>query len=310
MSQGLLDRILLTGADGQVGEELQQTLAPLGVVSSLTRAKLDLAQPEQIRACLEQLQPTLIVNAAAYTAVDKAELEPELAQSVNGAAPILMAQWAEANAAALLHISTDYVFNGGKGSPYQINDPTDPLGAYGATKLAGEVGIRQHCSRHWIVRTAWVYGVQGKGNFVKTMLRLGAQRSELSVVADQVGTPTWSKDLALALTGLLQISGSQPSESGSSESDYGTYHFTNSGVTSWYDFAIAIFEEATALGFPLQIERVIPITTADYPTPARRPAYSVLDNRRLATRLGEPAPHWRQALRQMLKELRLQETSL
>jgi dTDP-4-dehydrorhamnose reductase len=293
-------RILLLGAQGQVGQELQPLLANLGEVKALGRGQLDLTQPDQIQAQVVAYQPTIIVNAAAYTAVDKAEQELELAYAINGAAPTQLAQLAEQMGVSLLHISTDYVFDGRKGSPYQPEDPTQPLGVYGASKLAGEVGIRQHSQRHWIVRTAWVHGAKGQVNFVKTMLRLGAERPEVRVVADQVGSPTWAGDLAQALTQLLKLHLHLPTHT---PPNFGTYHFTNSGVASWYDVALAIFAEARAIGFPLKIERVVPITTADYPTPAQRPAYSVLAGERLATLLGHPAPHWQQGLRQMLIEL-------
>jgi dTDP-4-dehydrorhamnose reductase len=293
-------RILLLGAQGQVGQELQPLLTDLGELKALGRGQLDLTQSGQIQAQVTAYQPSLIINAAAYTAVDKAEQEPDLSHAINGAVPTQLAQLAEQVGALLLHISTDYVFDGRKGSPYQPGDPTQPLGVYGASKLAGEIGIRQHCHRHWIVRTAWVHGAKGQVNFVKTMLRLGAERPEVRVVADQVGSPTWAGDLAQALTQLLKLHIHRPPHTPPS---FGTYHFTNSGVTSWYDFALTIFAEARAMGFPLKLERVVPITTADYPTPAQRPAYSVLAGEHLATLLGHPAPHWQQGLRQMLMEL-------
>jgi dTDP-4-dehydrorhamnose reductase len=287
----MTNRILLTGADGQLGNELQQTLAPLGEVIALTRQKLDLSQGEQIRQLVQQVRPSMIVNSAAYTAVDKAESEVELAQAVNGMAPKIMAEEAEKIGSLLLQVSTDYVFDGQKNTPYLETDPTHPLSSYGKSKLAGEVGIQQVTDNYLILRTAWVYGVYGKGNFVKTMLRLGQDREELRVVADQVGSPSWAKDIAEAIAQLLQ-----------SETT-GIYHFTNSGVVSWYDFAIAIFEEARALGFPLKVQRVIPITTADYPTPAVRPAYSVLSGKKITETLGDYPPYWRDSLRKMLKQL-------
>lgn len=287
-----MSRILLTGTDGQLGQELQQTLTLLGEVIGVTRQQLDLGQEEQIRQLIQQLQPTIIVNSAAYTAVDKAESEIQLAQAVNGIAPKIMAEEAEKIGALLLQVSTDYVFDGQKNTPYLEQDQTHPLSSYGQSKLAGEVGIQQISDRHLILRTAWVYGTSGKGNFVKTMLRLGQDREELRVVADQVGSPSWTKDIARAIAQLLQTEAT------------GIYHFTNSGVASWYDFAIAIFEEAKALGFPLKVQRVIPITTADYPTPATRPAYSVLSGKKITDTLGDYPPYWRDSLRKMLKDLR------
>jgi len=287
----MTNRILLTGADGQLGHELQQTLAPWGEVIALTRQELDLSQGEQIRQLVQQIRPSMIVNSAAYTAVDKAESEVELAQAVNGTAPKIMAEEAEKIGALLLQVSTDYVFDGQKNTPYLETDPTHPLSSYGKSKLAGEIGIQQVTNNYLILRTAWVYGVYGKGNFVKTMLRLGQDREELRVVADQVGSPSWAKDIADAIAQLLQ------------SKTTGIYHFTNSGVVSWYDFAIAIFEEARALGFPLKVQRVIPITTADYPTPATRPAYSVLSGKKITETLGDYPPYWRDSLRKMLKQL-------
>jgi dTDP-4-dehydrorhamnose reductase len=293
-----MTQIVLLGAEGQVGQELQQTLGCVGEVTALSRLALDLSDSSQIQSCIASLRPAVIVNAAAYTAVDRAEQEPELAHQINGTAPTFLAQAAETLGATLVHISTDYVFDGKSSSPYLESDPTRPISVYGRSKLQGEAGIRQTCDRHLIIRTAWVYGVEGKGNFVKTMLRLGAERTELRVVADQIGTPTWSRDIAQAIADLMPQLDAQ-----SDASLFGTYHYTNSGVASWYDLAIAIFTEAKRLGFPLQVERVVPITTADYPLPAQRPAYSVLNTQKITGRLGSPPPHWQQSLNQMLQDL-------
>lgn len=297
MRRSNLPKIALVGAEGQVGHELQMTLGPLGDLVCLNRAQLDLSDPASIPAVLDPLSPDVIVNAAAYTAVDRAESEPELAQLINGEAPTQMARTAQRLGAQLIHISTDYVFDGVKGIPYGVDDVAQPQGVYGHSKRAGEVGIQAHCDRHWILRTAWVYGTYGQGNFVKTMLRLGAERPELRVVADQVGTPTWSRSIAEAIACFIQsLDGDTPAPSG-------LYHFTNSGVASWYDFAVAIFEEAAQLGMTLKVANVIPITTADYPTPAQRPHYSVLSLGKITPILGQPPLHWRTALRKMLQEL-------
>jgi dTDP-4-dehydrorhamnose reductase len=304
-----MTRILLTGAAGQLGRELQRTLTPLGEVIAAGRETMDLSQDTSIRQVIAQAQPNLIINAAAYTAVDKAESEPELAASINALAPTVMAQEARALNATLIHVSTDYVFDGRKNTPYTEDDPTNPLGIYGRTKLDGEEGIRRTGACHLILRTAWVYGTQGKVNFVKTMLRLFAERDEVRVVADQVGSPTWAADLARAIYALAKahadaISLSQSSQESEQVSlPLGTYHYTNSGVASWYDFAVAIFEEAKRLGFPLKVQRIVPITTVEYPTPAMRPAYSVLSGKKISAALGEIPPYWRHGLKKMLEEL-------
>jgi dTDP-4-dehydrorhamnose reductase len=291
-----MNKILLIGITGQVGQELQHTLASLGKVIVLSRQGLNLCQPDQIRQAIATIKPNIIVNAAAYTAVDRAETEPELAQAINGVAPTVMAEEAQKLGATLVHISTDYVFDGRNYTPYTETDSPNPVGVYGRTKLIGEEGVRKNCDRHIIFRTAWVYGKRGHGNFVKTMLRLGGEREELKVVADQIGTPTWSYDLAEAIAQFLAAATEK------AEIPLGIYHFTNSGVASWYDFAVAIFAEAQQLGFPLKIKRVVPITTAEYPTPAQRPAYSVLSKVKIANVLGNYPPYWRDSLKQMLGE--------
>ncbi|MEG4043179.1 dTDP-4-dehydrorhamnose reductase [Microcoleus sp. Pol17_C1] len=284
-------KILLAGGSGQLAQELQPILLSSGEVIAVDRTRLDLSQPESIRQAMAEIQPDLVVNAGAYTAVDKAESEPELANAINGIAPGILAEECEKLGASLIHFSTDYVFDGSHGSAYLETDSTNPLGTYGQSKLAGEEAIRKAGNRHIIIRTAWVYGNGGKGNFVKTMLRLGKEREEIRVVADQIGSPTWTGDLAEAISQIIPLLGQE---------SFGTYQYTNSGVCSWYDFAIAIFEEAAQLGLPLKVQRVIPITTAEYPTPAKRPAFSVLSTVKISGLLGTYPPHWRQGLRQML----------
>ncbi|MDJ0689946.1 MAG: dTDP-4-dehydrorhamnose reductase [Xenococcaceae cyanobacterium MO_188.B32] len=287
-----MKKILLTGVTGQVGRELQKTLVPLGEIVSVTRQDIDLTKPELIRSAIAELKPDIIINAAAYTAVDKAETEPKLATAINGVAPTIFAESAQKLGATLVHISTDYVFNGQNYTPYTEEDRPNPLGVYGKSKLMGEEGVRNNCDRHLILRTAWVYGSRGHGNFVKTMLRLGAEREQLRIVADQIGSPTWSYDIATTITQLV------------SKSVTGTYNFSSSGVASWYDFAVAIFSEAKQLDFPLKIKQIIPITTAEYPTPAQRPAYSVLSKVKITQTLGNYPPHWQKSLKQMLSEWR------
>jgi len=284
-------KILLAGGSGQLAQELQPILLSSGEVIALDRTRLDLSRPESIRQAMAEIQPDLVVNAGAYTAVDKAESEPELANAVNGIAPGILAEECEKLGASLIHFSTDYVFDGSHGSAYLETDSTNPLGTYGKSKLAGEEAIRQAGNRHIIIRTSWVYGNGGKGNFVKTMLRLGKEREEIRVVADQIGSPTWTGDLAEAISQIIPLLGSET---------FGTYQYTNSGVCSWYDFAIAIFEEAAKFGLPLKVQRVIPITTSEYPTPAKRPAFSVLSTVKISALIGTHPPHWRQGLRQML----------
>ena len=299
-----MKRILLTGITVQLGQELQQTLGSLGEVTGVDRKTMDLGQPAMIRQVIGEVKPDLIVNGAAYTAVDKAETETELANTINGTAPTLIAEEVQRLGAALIQVSTDYVFDGRKNTPYTEEDPPNPINAYGQSKLLGEEGVRKTCERHLILRTAWVYGAFGKGNFVKTMLKLGAEREELRVVADQVGTPSWTRDIAGAIAQLGQQITRERAEKPPLT---GVYHFTNSGVASWYDFAVAIFEEAQQLGFPLKVQRVVPITTPEYPTPAQRPAYSVLSTKKISTILGTDPPHWRESLRRMLKQLYCQQ---
>ncbi|MCA2643259.1 MULTISPECIES: dTDP-4-dehydrorhamnose reductase [unclassified Microcystis] len=288
-----MKKVLLIGAKGQVGQELQLTLQSLGEVISIGREELDLTNSEKIGQLIREIHPDYLVNAAAYTAVDKAESEPELAYSINAKAPKIMAESAEKIKAKFLHISTDYVFDGRKNTPYLETDLTNPLGVYGQSKLRGEEEIKTVNSQAIILRTAWVYGSYGKSNFVKTMLRLGKEREELKVVVDQVGSPTWAKDIAAAITHLL-INADNPA---------GIYNFTNSGVASWFDLTKAIFEEAKISGIPLKIQRVIPITTAEYPTPAARPAYSVLSGQKISQQLGYIPSYWRDSLKAMLNQL-------
>jgi dTDP-4-dehydrorhamnose reductase len=275
-----------------VGQELQLTLSPLGEVMAIGREELDLGNEEKIRTLVRDLRPDILVNASAYTAVDKAESEPELAYQINAITPKVFAEETNKIGSSLLHISSDYVFDGRKNTPYLETDPTHPLSVYGQSKLAAETWIQEINPKSMILRTAWVYGTYGKSNFVKTMIRLGKEREELKVVVDQVGSPTWAKDIAQAIAGLLKDPDTSPN----------LYHFTDSGVASWFDLTRAIFEEAKILGIPLQVQRVLPISTAEYPTPAIRPAYSVLSGKKISDRLGYIPPYWRDSLRSMLTE--------
>ena len=288
-----MNKILLIGSTGQVGQELLKTLKPLGELVTLTRQQLDLTKYDEITNAIISLKPDTIVNAAAYTAVDKAQSDSDTAMAINQDAPQAMAQAASKIGANLVHISTDYVFDGKNHTPYREDDATNPLGVYGRSKLLGEQEVIKNCDRYIILRTAWVYGAKGHGNFVKTMLRLGAEREELKVVADQIGSPTWSYDIAEAIANLIKNNVAS-----------GIYNFSCSGVASWYDFAVAIFEEAEQLGFPLKVKTVFPITTAQFPTPTERPNYSVLSKSKYIDTLGIYPPHWRDSLKKMLAELK------
>jgi dTDP-4-dehydrorhamnose reductase len=299
--------ILLTGKKGQIGAELCRLLPSLGKVVALDRQQLDLTKPEGLRRAIGEVRPNWIVNAAAYTAVDQAEKEESIARAVNSDAPALMAVEAQRIGASLMHYSTDYVFDGLKNSPYEENDSTNPVNAYGRTKLAGEQAIRDSGVPHLIFRTAWVYGTTGR-NFLLTVLRLAAQKEELRIVRDQVGAPSWSREIARATSKVMAQIVDQRSEALAMSKVGGTYHMTAAGETNWYDFARAILEEASNKdgsvpwfaaatgGRPLIAQRVVPIATWEYPTPARRPAYSVLSFARLQQTFGLQLPDWRTQL--------------
>jgi len=289
--------ILVTGVSGQVGYELARTLQGLGNVVALDRSRLDLSNLEQIRAVVRDVRPALIVNPAAYTAVDKAEQESDLAMRINGEAPGVLADEAKKLGAALIHYSTDYVFNGTKQHAYVEDDPTDPQNAYGRTKLAGEQAIAASGVDHLILRTSWVYGTRGK-NFLLTMLRLGAERPELKVVADQFGAPTWCNTIATLSAHLCAqaFAAEDPAKWWRERS--GIYHLCAADSTSWHGFASAIFELADLPDKP----NTLPIPAADYPTPATRPANSRMSNDKLARVFGLAAPHWRDALKLCLTD--------
>ena len=292
--------ILLTGINGQVGCELQLGLASLGKVHALDRSQLDLSNPDNIRHVVQSIKPDLIVNPAAYTAVDKAEVEPDLANAINVIAPQILAEEAAKLGAAMVHYSTDYVYDGTKTAPYVETDVTNPLSVYGKTKLAGEEAIRATGVSHLILRTSWVYGARGK-NFMNTILRLAAERDNLRIVADQFGAPTSSRAIAAA-TAIALVSWS--------EDKSGTYHLTCSGMTSWHGFTQAIIEEYELLResrhWPVlktPVGNVLPITAADYPTPAARPENSKLNCDKLSSTFGLVLPEWRIALKQVMVEL-------
>ncbi len=284
-------KALVFGAGGQVGRALAATVPADSTLVALTRQQCDVTDGEAVARAVRDAAPDLIFNAAAYTAVDRAESEPEAAAVLNGAAPGLIAAAGKAAGARFVHISTDFVFNGASGTPYCPQDAADPQSVYGATKFQGEQAAAAADPDALIVRTAWVYAATG-ANFVRTMLRLMAERDRLTIVSDQVGTPTYAPSLARALWSLAQAGAS------------GIHHFTDAGVASWYDFAVGIHEEAAGLGLLERPVEIMPIPSTDYPTPARRPAFSVLDKSASWAVLGGPAPHWRVNLRACLEEIR------
>jgi dTDP-4-dehydrorhamnose reductase len=278
--------ILLTGADGQIGLELARLLAASGDVVAANRRTLDLADPDAIVAAVRRVQPSLIVNAAAYTAVDRAESEPELARAVNARAPRILAEEARRASAVLVHYSTDYVFDGKRTTPYTEDAPTAPLNVYGQTKLEGERAIAAIGARAIVLRTSWVYGLTGR-NFLLTMRKLAAQRDELRIVSDQIGVPNWSRTLAASTARLVDAGLDALGERS------GLYHLSCSGEASWYELARAILGDGPK-------PRIVPVATAEYPTPARRPAYGVLETSRFESTFGFALPHWRDALAECL----------
>jgi dTDP-4-dehydrorhamnose reductase len=298
--------LLLIGQEGQVAWELRRTLACFGRVVALGRATqpaLDLLQPDNLVQTLREIRPDIIVNAAAYTAVDKAESEPDAAQRINAKAVGVLAEEARAMGIGLVHYSTDYVFSGLADRPYVEDDPTDPLGVYGRSKLAGEEAIRAAGVPHLILRTAWVYGRRGQ-NFLLTMLRLMREREQLGIVADQFGAPTWSRLIAEATA--LMLAASRRDGRLELGDVSGTYHLTCQGQTSWHGFAEAIRQIGLERGLlDATAANLKPITTSEYPTPARRPGYSVLSNRKLQDRFGLVLPDWRDALELCLAEITL-----
>lgn len=288
--------ILLTGADGQVGWELRRTLATLGEVVACRRQELDLADVDDIRRLIDNVKPQVIVNAAAYTAVDQAEQEPEVAMAVNGTAPGVIAEEACRLKAAVVHFSTDFVFDGGSSRPYREDDTAAPLSVYGRTKLAGEQALHQAGAASLTLRTGWVYGARGR-NFLLTVQRLAREQDVLRIVDDQIGTPTWCRLLAEATAQILSACAGRFFEHLLERS--GVYHLSCAGEASWCAFARRILElPASGNSAPVQVEA---IETRDYPTPATRPAYSVLDNAKVSATFGIHLPDWQEGLRLALE---------
>ena len=283
-------RILLTGKSGQVGSELQRALAPLGDVIAYDRSQLDLADSDEVIAAVRKCQPQMIVNAGAYTAVDRAEVETNLARAVNAQAPGLLSEEARRMDALLVHYSTDYVFDGSKQAPYSEQDIPNPVNAYGRTKLEGERAIQASGCRYLILRTSWVYGPSGK-NFLRTMLRLASEKSEIRVVDDQIGAPTSCIAIADATARIL----SQHPQA------YGLYHLSAAGQTSWHGFARAILSHAG------KTTAVVPIPSSDYPTPATRPHNSLLDNTAFKREFGFFLPDWKQGMVECMHQIIVRE---
>ena len=295
-------KILLTGKNGQLGFELQRALAPLGQTVACDREECDLADPDSIRSLIRSVRPDVIVHPAAYTAVDRAESEAELAAAVNGTAPGIIGEEAERIGAWVVHYSTDYVFDGGQAAPYRESDPPKPLSVYGRTKREGELALQHTCPRHCILRSSWVVGAHGS-NFAKTMLRLAAEQDNLRVVADQHGAPTSAAllaDITAQLVGRVR-------REGTTDFPFGLYHVTAGGVATWHELAVFVLKEAVRLGRTLRVapESVKPIATAEYPLPARRPANSQLDTTLFRSTFGLELPDWRIGMHHILQQILL-----
>jgi len=292
-------RILLTGKNGQVGWELHRALTALGEVFAFGRAELDLGSADAIRAKVREVEPQIIVNAAAYTGVDRAESEADVAMKVNGIAPGVFAEEAKRIGALMVHYSTDYVFDGKKKDPYTETDAPNPLSAYGRSKLAGDQAVQATGVPYYLFRTSWVYAARGQ-NFLRTMLRLGRERTELRIVDDQIGAPTWARFIADTTA---QVLGKTSRESEQAKEKGGLYNLTATGATSWFGFAEAIFAEAKAASPGTKVPKLIPIPTADYPLPAPRPSNSRLDTSKLTATFRLAAPKWEGMLRRCVREL-------
>jgi dTDP-4-dehydrorhamnose reductase len=285
-------RLLVLGAGGQVGRAVAEVARGAHEVSVRTHAELDITDAQAVHRAVSEANPDWVVNGAAYTAVDLAEDEPVRAAAINDAAVGILAEAAARAGARLLHLSTDFVFDGASNRAYRPEDATGPLGVYGKTKLAGERLALESSASPIVLRTAWVYAAIGK-NFVLTMLKLMRERDQVRVVSDQIGAPTWATGLARAIRDLLEAA-----------APAGIYHWTDLGTASWYDFAVAIQDEALARGLLPRAAAIVPIATSDYPTRARRPAFSILDTQATRALVAAPALHWRHNLRMMLDELR------
>ena len=298
-------KILVTGGTGQVGGELAKSLAPLGEIVVPGRVEMDLSHAGSVRAIIRTVHPRWIVNAGAYTAVDKAESEPELAYAINAEAVRAIGEEARLIGAGVIHFSTDYVFEGTGSTPYIETDPTTPVSVYGASKLAGERALAESGAPHMIFRTSWVYGAQGK-NFLRTILRLAREREVLRVVADQYGAPTWSRDLAKMAAHVMaqcEVTAQERTLADVLAETSGVYHAAGSGETTWHGFAAEAVRLEQERSPEAQLAKIESITTSEYPTPAKRPANSRLNCDKLARRFGWSMMDWRESLRQVLTEL-------
>lgn len=285
--------MLVTGGTGQLGHEVTSIFSRQGHdVFAPPRQQLNLDRPEEAAYTAHSFDADWVINCGAYTQVDKAESEPDKAFTINRDSPAALAEAVAEYGGKLMHVSTDFIFDGTKIKPYTEQDVANPLGVYGKSKLEGELAVLDALPEATVLRTAWVYGVYGSNNFVKTMLRVAAAGKPLRVVNDQVGSPTWATDIAAAILALV------------TRGETGVFNYTNAGETSWHGFATAILEEASALGFDIKTENVEPIPASEYPTPAARPAYSVLDTVKIKKTLDLSIPYWRDSLKNMLKELK------
>ena len=300
----MMQKILLLGANGQVGHALQTTLKPLGEVVCCTRADLDLsslaAQPDTLDLLVQRVKPTIIVNASAYTAVDRAEAEPELANLLNAQVPGMLGAAAQKLGACVVHYSTDYVFDGKKAGAYQESDQTNPLSVYGRSKLEGERLLSLNCKQSIVLRTSWVVGAEG-GNFLKTMLKFAQERDALRIVSDQQGAPTSAKLLAQSTADILRLMAEQPA----TDPRWGLYHLVAAGQTNWHAYASHVIAQARQLGWPIKIkdEAITPILTAEYPVAATRPLNSVLDTSKIRKTFGLTLPDWQVGVDEVLQTL-------
>lgn len=292
-----MTKILLFGSQGQLGTELTYTLPLLGELIKVDRSLVDLKNQDQIRQIIQQIKPHIIINASAYTAVDKAESEGDLAYKINAIAPKIMGEESQKIGSKLIHISTDYVFDGKSNIPYLETDLTNALGVYGKSKLKGEENIKENTDNYIIIRTAWIYGVYGKGNFLKTMIKLAKEKEQIKVVIDQIGCPTYAEDIAIFINKIINKFGDE-------KNSQRLYHFTNLGVCSWYDFAINIINHAQKLGYDLKVKEILPISTSEYPTPAKRPHYSVLNTCKISQDLDSFPPYWQDSLHKYFHKLK------